>query len=338
MDEVQELFVSSYRKLIEWSDDDPITLVADSQIDESLEELCVSVFNSANIAATSLNKVDGIPTADQKFVRALRDYESRFEKYVLEVWLISSSRKFTEILAISEFELGGMTHDLARRALQMNELMRDMANSFVVNKTNAYRNFGVEAAEDIQSEIKYCNELILKNGGLLNKIDGSRMSQLSAIPALFQRLEMAGIDVSGIFRRVAFTPQVIVPTHVSKKAHNQEKVALYEYVSQAQKAFVAGSYAGAVALLRALIEHILTDYYGSGEGDLVSQINDAKGLPISKSSLQEIRKFANGMLHFSHLINTEGFFLSDTDAEIKISSMFEAVSKLIEGIPKLRVV
>jgi hypothetical protein len=131
-------------------------------------------------------------------------------------------------------------------------------------------------------------------------------------------------------------PEIYVPTHVSKKLHNQERAALYDQLEQAWRAFIFGSPAGAIALMRSVVELVLSEHYGSQGLDLKELIDNARGLPRTAraSDLHRLRKIANNILHFP---DPNGGSIQDggeESLEKNVVTLTTVVRDLIEGAPR----
>ena len=132
------------------------------------------------------------------------------------------------------------------------------------------------------------------------------------------------------------TPDILVPEHISKKWNNQKQIALYELLEQALNAFIFGSPAAAIALLRSVVELVLSEHYGSRERDLQELIDNAKGLPKNARSdtLHKIRRAANQMLHYSVADDGAVSAMRGEIAVENVVSFTKVVRDLIEGSPR----
>ena len=331
-------FLPLYRRLREWSDDDPSDLLHDCELDESLEELCVEVFHAATEAANEMEVMEsGVFTASASVIEALRDYELRFEAPSLTVWHRKVIRDMTELIDTH----GDLIADQNGKNVGMGELLLQYMDSISKNIEGHWADAGNHAiqigklnSDYLYSEVKNCEDLVEVHGGAPSSFNVSTAAGLSAIPSFLSSLADHGIDAEGFFRRRALLNSVAIPEHAMKRGHNQETTALLELIAQARRAYLAGSHAGAVALLRALIEHLLLDYYHSTGTTLVEVINNARNLPVNRSDIHELRKLANGLLHGSNVIVVDKSFSATCAAERKIAAMLELSWKLVEGIPE----
>jgi len=71
-----------------------------------------------------------------------------------------------------------------------------------------------------------------------------------------------GISISEIFRRWRMVPVIFMPSNVSDRYSLSEgKKTLFNLLDDAVKAFIAGSYVGALATCRAIFEMVLKGHY-----------------------------------------------------------------------------
>lgn len=114
------------------------------------------------------------------------------------------------------------------------------------------------------------------------------------IGALNHFENVIGINYHHISRRWQNTPSIFISDNLRK---NIEK--LVDLYNEAARCYVFGLNVAAIALCRALLEHILVRYYGIPTGDLdkVISLAEKKFKKLESLKLHELRKDGNAVLH-----------------------------------------
>ncbi len=284
-------------------------------------------------------------------ISAFRDYENRYEYHVNKVVFSSFSRFFREIKqAITdpqwlkslspnfrEFLTGPQGLKLVDTGVAAMDAVLIFNQS---KKARAEDPSAFLSEREPQFENRMLDDLSQANRWLKGEIKRRPLrnskNSFTGIDYVLEFLELTGLDLFAARTRLAVRPDILVPEHISKKLNNQEQFALYELLQQALNAFVFGSPAAAIALLRSVVELVLSEHYGSRGRDLQELIDNAKGLPKNTRSdtLHKIRRAANQMLHYS--VADVGA-VSAMRGEIAVENVFsftKVVRDLIEGSPR----
>ena len=168
------------------------------------------------------------------------------------------------------------------------------------------------------------------------KLPPIRTDTYTGIDLILEFLELTDLNLIAARNRAAVAPDILMPEHISTKLNNQEQIALYELLEQALNAFVFGSPAAAIALLRSVVELVLSEHYGSRGRDLQELIDNAKGLPKNARSdrLHKIRRAANQVLHYSVADDGAVSAMRGEIAVENVLSFTTVVRDLIEGSPR----
>ena len=154
------------------------------------------------------------------------------------------------------------------------------------------------------------------------------------IPLWKSLQDEAGFDLRGVLRRRELIPFVLVPRHVAK-CHDQMS-SIYQNLRQAHEAFVFGAPLAALALMRSIMEIVLSEHYGAQGDNLSEQISNVrKILPAcaNASALHRLRRFANVVLHPGSK-NEFGAKLESGEIETEIVSLLRVLRALVEGVPR----
>ena len=219
------------------------------------------------------------------------------------------------------------------------EKASDMFINVVIKqrKNVNYEKIAQDREADISEAIKQAIIMFEDRGHGNADKDGRYAFALEQLSRFFSASNM---ELEKCISRLYGSPSFLVPTQISKRLHNQESAKLYGLLDQALHAFVFGSPAGAIALMRSIVENVLAEHYQSNGGDLCELINQAKGLPQSASSkdLHKLRRVANSVLHTSDTdcaLNVNHPIQLDGDKDV--ITLLQIVKNLIEGAPRFRV-
>jgi hypothetical protein len=305
-------FMVLYRKLREMIDDDPTGLEALAAGDGSVEELCLEVEDAADRLSLEERKHPELFSApvDPNFIFAWRDYEARY-KSILES--VEAAHLFR-----------GVGLELPSEGFASHwEYVSGQAGS---------RARGIEAALDFANE--QAHQDVGFPGGHRDFGDEDFAQGIVDGVSEWNRLrEETGFDLEGVFRRRDLVPFVLIPRHVSSKHGEEEALSLLTNLRQAHEAFVFGVPFAALALMRSILEVVLTMHYDASGKDLEEKIDNTRSLPASvwKSNLHSLRRLSNDVLH----VNKDRARLPQ-DMERQLLIFLDMLRKLIEGAPVFR--
>jgi hypothetical protein len=326
-------FVSTFRKLKEWTDECPERIIEFAERDGSIGSLCFDMMNCYLDLALSIDKSgivirDGV---DVTFIRNMREFEKLY-KFSVEKASFNYLKTWGKIF--------GLDRDDGFKDLwkQANFIINGMDN--ISSKCNEdqwlfFHKSGKELQQRIITQLTAANNW-LKGNEIKTpyKSDGSPLG-VTAIDDLLWLIDDFHLDIGTAFRRKSLLPDIYIPAHVSDRFHNQEKAALYDYLEQASKAFIFGSAAGSIALLRSVVELVLSEHYRSSGRELSELIDNAQGLPknASASQLHRLRKMANAILHVPIPRGPGTDEIEERRSELDTLALINLVRELIEGAP-----
>lgn len=304
-------FLALFSQLREWGDDMPEQLASAAVNDSSVKDLCIALSVAAHLLRMNERRVRALllAPADPKFIAAWREYESRYEQVVSEIWL-------SDLLP----EFGGAVVQKANKA----DLDWDNAE---------------EEASEQAGGIEEAIEFARFNADQDDRWDESQAKFIERVQegvAAWDRLKQdAGFDLRGVFRRRALIPLVLVPRRVAAKHGSAEKLSLLKNLEQAHDAFVFGAPYSALALMRSVVEAILRDHYRAEGRDLSERIRNARGrLPrrANDAALHRLRKLANAVLHLDGEDDQGLRKMDEVRLEKEIVSLLFVVRALIEDV------
>lgn len=106
--------------------------------------------------------------------------------------------------------------------------------------------------------------------------------------------KVIGVNFAEINRRWAVAPNIFISEKVKKKTDK-----LVEMYHEAVRCYIYGLNVSATAMCRALLEHILLNYYGLPKDDLVNVVSlaEKKFKKLQVLNLHKLRKDGNDVLH-----------------------------------------
>jgi hypothetical protein len=305
-------FMIQLARLKDWIDDDPVGLPELASNDEAIAKLCDDLYHAASLLKRNEPRRRQLFAApvDAKFLTAWRDYEERYESTVVQIFASDF---------IADLEEPATEPSNATKADFEWEWADDEARS---------------QAGAIQEAIKFAQE----NADQDWRWDEDQehfIRRLQDGVAAWDRLkEETGFDLSGVFRRRALIPFVLVPRQVAAKYGSDEKLSMLKNLQHAHDAFVYGATYAALGLMRSIMEAVLRDHYGAKGPELDARINNARGrLPprVNAEALHRLRRLANAILHLNPE-KDEGLPSMDEERlEKEIVSLLFVLRALIEG-------
>ena len=131
------------------------------------------------------------------------------------------------------------------------------------------------------------------------------------------------LDLAGIYARWRKAPELFIQPHVAQ-VEDDPLVTLYD---EAVRTYVYGNRVAAVAMCRAIMEHVLENHYKVKDKDLETTIAIAEQRfpQLKKWNLQKKRKLANDMLH-----NYEKNSKVEDEAVV---NYLRTIKFLVQGVP-----
>mgnify|MGYP001567315844 FL=1 len=133
-----------------------------------------------------------------------------------------------------------------------------------------------------------------------------------------------GLDLAGIYKRWKNSPELFIPQHITVT----NTAPLVDLYNEAIRTYVFGNREAAVALCRALLEHILQKYYKARAEKLkdIIAIAEQKFPNIKKLRLERLRRLANNILHEYENIDE----IEDT----AIFDFLKTIKYLVQNVPQ----
>jgi hypothetical protein len=145
-------------------------------------------------------------------------------------------------------------------------------------------------------------------------------------------IETAGIDLAKIEERWKKLPRALIPSHMERAASAGGREGFIDLLDDATKAYIFGLPAAAIAMCRAVCEHVLKEFYFSDDGNEKTLGNlvylaEKKYKDIKKMKLREYINKANKLMH-----SYQGGQLSENELEV-VRQFLETTKGLIELAP-----
>lgn len=301
-------FITLFERLKTWFDDCPDEIVLTAEIDDSVKNLCRSIFFAAHFLSMKEKRSHKLFAApvDPKFIAAWRDYEKRYNKNVSRV----------ARLAI----MPDLVADEPAQTTSAQEEWEDA--DYFANEQSAGMIKAISFAKEQAGEDDRWDETQEHN---INQI-------LEGCDSWDDLTWGAGFDLRGVLRRRSLVPFVLIPGSVLAKHTNPH--SMLKNLHQAHDAFVFGAPYAALALIRSIMEAVLRDDYKAEGKDLVALIRHAKGkLPpdAGEAALHRLRKIANAVLHLDRENHNELPMMDEVRLEKEIVSLLRVLRALIEG-------
>ncbi|CAN1507467.1 Domain of unknown function DUF4145 [Caulobacteraceae bacterium] len=297
-------FLVSFQRLQDMIGDDPAQLEGRAIEDEALKQLCSDVFFSAWFISMDERKHRRLfaTPVDAKFIAMWRRYKDNYEPIVSNV-------------SFSELDLGPSQSSFQKSS------RAELDWAFADHEAR-------EQVASIEAAIEFAFEEVT---GDQEGFEERFINRIEEGCSAWSRLKgEMGFDLQGIFRRRELVPFVNIPTHVSNRHGESEKLSLLTHLQEAQEAFIFGVHFAALALMRSVLEVTLRVHYRASGKDLNERIENCEALPdnCSRAALHRIRMLANDILHF----DSERVRLPK-DFEKEILRLLNVLRALIEAAP-----
>jgi hypothetical protein len=324
-----QAFMIAFHKLRNLVDDTPKLIVSEAQQDMSLLKIC----NDVSSAAFWLRQHERVrrelfvSSANPAFVSAWREYQSTWAEPIGTVLWVCQDGFDLRLPANVDPEPGAPPH-LVEKSFESRWKEVDRAAS--------------SAASAVEQAIREAEIAIDAFPGDQENEKRWVEDVRYGIDAWRNLADEVGFDLAGVFRRRELVPFVMIPRHVSKLHGAAEPMSLLTMLQQAQEAFIYGLPFAAFALMRAILELLLKNHYGSSgldpdRLDLSELIETSRGLPqsVHRARLHMIRQLGNDVLHFKKLYFSKERTSDLAKLEREVISHFLTLQALIECAPPL---
>lgn len=262
-------FLAAFAKLRTWVDDSPEIIEAEAEGEQSLIDLCFSLFSTAielEISERRRRELFSSPT-NPLFVKAWGDYRSRYQAFVARVAMR---------------EVRGISYNPAEKKAPGSIDTNAIPSGSALSHTS----MGAASQREVCAEFGVDKEY-------LHEID-------CGVEVWSDLVNVAGFDLEMVLRRRWDLPFVKIPRHVSASYGEREVLSLLVLLRQAQEAFIYDVDFAALALMRAILEIVLKKHYGATGSKLEILIDDPRKLPkrVDRKDLHKLRELGNDILHF----------------------------------------
>ncbi len=339
-----QAFMAAFQKLRNLVDDTPELIVSKARDSNSLQSLCYDVLGAAHELRTkehSRRELYDSPT-NPAFLAAWQDYNSKYSGAVGQVAYI--------LFEIGGHEIFGPALDEQSRQALWKEYEANWRGAEQEFRESPWAYYWAGAEKSFETRWRESDDTARTNASAIDQaIEEARISieasvgdgitdedyqdrVRSGIDAWNRLVEEVGFDLAGVFRRRILVPFVMIPRHVSGHYDGSDPLSLMARLRQAQEAFVYGIPLAAFALMRVVLDLVLTNHYGSTGKDLYHKIESAKDrLPssIHWAQLQRLKSLGNDAVHVNpkelHEIKQE---------EREIPALLAILKTLIELAPQ----
>lgn len=324
-------FLVAFSRFRNACDDDPTGIIRQSYDDESFGEICLALqsayYSIKNLELNTSEK--SIRFTGNNFIKARRLFEKRF---AMDVAIASYYHSKRCDLIIDE-TFSSVPHNTAiqnstealKREKEYNEVDWELADE-EAKKTR----------ECISDAMRFASDMLFYEGDPPDEYDYENIQEgLDKLTLLTN--EGFGPDLKGLYRRRDLTPLTLIPTRISHGDGDQITISAVTLLEDAQRAFIFGTPLAALALLRAVLEIVLTDNLKIEGKDLADKINKAgKFLPsgLYPIDLHRLRMDANSLLHDRGSRQREGGITGQMDLELSISNHFHKMRLLMESFSR----
>jgi len=308
-------FLAAFHRLRDRVADDPAMLEAEAQADPSVAKLCRDVGVAAFLlknAQPRRSRFFSAPTMT-RFVSDWRDYEARYARPVDGVVLAGAGL----LAKAAALEFG----ESATEGTGEFDRKWDREQEGATSKADAVRTAMAFAEDEIefQSERRECKEV------LAERIRNGAQAWASLV-------EEADFDLADVFRR----RQLTLSATVSRKPHGNygastDRPSLMARLHEAQEAFVFGVPLAAFALMRVVLDLVLTHYYAGKGETLIQKIHSAKERLPRSIGWSEVQRLENLVDDAVRLPRKE--WRSIKDDERDTLALLEILRDLIEQAP-----
>jgi hypothetical protein len=307
-------FIAAFHRLRDRVADDPGMVEYEAQGDPSLAKLCRELGLAAFFlrhAQQRRRRLFLAPTA-AGFVTVWRDYEARYARPVDGV-VLSSTGLLSKSLPLAFDESATDGADAFDRTWEREQEEATFSADAVTS--------AMALAEDeieLQAEMRHSDKI------LVGRIRGGVQ--------VWKDLVEADFDLASAFRRRRLTPMAGIPRHASANHDASDPLALIARLQQAQNAFVYGAPLAAVALMRVVLDLVLTNHYAATGNSLLQKIESVKErLPgsITWSQLERLQDLADDAAHLHPQRSRDV-----KDEEREIVALLNVLQSLIESEPQ----
>jgi Domain of unknown function (DUF4145) len=318
-------FIKLFAKLTEWVDDDPMAIPTCTGEFEFVA-LCMDLSAAyMDIEFSNKQRKMFLGAQDTKYIKRLREYESRYKETI--EWaclqLVRHTRKMCE-----EF------------------IPKEVANFPFEEVADLFEKMRVDSTRFIRDNVEENNLLVRETLGYVIELfagkrkRNSREEKRSYFAGAHQILgiiEQLDLKTGESTERLKLAPNLLVAREIARRFHNSRQMVFCDLFNQAVRSYVVGAKDACLALMRSIVEVVLTDIYGSKGCDLSEKIRLSSNLPanVDKNKLHNLRRLANQSLHSSSC-ETDVASRDDQLIEEEMADLLSVVRDLIEGAPLWR--
>lgn len=339
-----QAFMAAFQKLRNLVDDTPELIVSKARESNSLQSLCHDVLEAAfelRKKEHSRRELYSSPTSPA-FLAAWLNYNSKYSEAVGQVAYIVSQ--------MPDEIFGPALDEKSRDAVWKEYEAVDWRGAEQRFRETPWEWYWAGVEKSLETRWRESDEIARAHASAIDQvIEEAKISidasvgdgiteeyyqdrVLSGIDAWKRLVGEVGFDLAGVFRRRKLVPFVMIPRHVSGHYGGSDPLSLMARLQQAQEAFVYGVPLAAFALMRVVLDLVLTNHYAATGKDLNEKIDCSKdNLPgaIHWTQLQKLKRLGNDAVHIKpkelHKINEQ---------EREIVALLAILQRLIELAPQ----
>ena len=285
-------FLASYRRLVEATDNDPANVAETAKSDPDLMSICFDLEGIVRdlFCLEKKSRMQFARNVDPTFIKCYRDFKVRYAASINEV-------------LFADADLADLLDEFAKSAVSTND---NHDHAAMCQFRCIPSNSPDEAANQLRKTIEYAEfRADFHEIGDDEDLDFLVADAIAGISVWTCLTKEIGLDIEGILRRREMVSFIQIPEHVSNKYGDSELPSLMSYLAQAHESFVYGIPIAALALMRSILELLLTKHYKAGTTDdtevnlctKIKAVSPPQG--VSRDQLHRLRKLTNDILHIS---------------------------------------
>jgi len=247
-------------------------------------ELCYQLSETYSLLSLKMaNKAEKYLVVPPVLKRSLDDYEKNYKSKVEKAAKPLREKYEEELQDLFQ----KLEDDVKEKGQSREEFWDQFAKSIPYTMGSSFNPVEDDAASLLE-DIFYAIDNMVSND-LFSEVFTDKQ-----IGALNYFEKVIGVDFHEINRRWGKAPSLFISEKISKKIDK-----LIELYHEAVKSYIFGQNVSATAMCRALLEHILINYYGMPKDDLykVVALAEKKFKKLKSLNLYKLRKDGNEVMH-----------------------------------------
>lgn len=282
-----ETFTALFNSLKKEVNDSPATLAWLSEQKSDVRRLAYLVGDIAEkIKKTKATSTERYLVAPTGFATAWKRFESQFAAPIKDIFVAEKK------VVVDNF-LGEIEKIAAQKGVSKDSILEK-----IYQEVASYRELGDSFDPISDNPVPLINEIFhmyesIVEQDLLDEGDVGLGDKAVGAWRFFDKT--IGMDHQSIYDRWKRIPELLIPAH-ALRVNSRPIIELY---NEAVRCYVFGNKVSAIAMCRALLEHILKKHYKIDADDLDKTITmaEARYSHFKKMKLHDKRKLANEIMH-----------------------------------------